>query len=36
MPTDKRRAYREKRDFKRTPEAAGRRKRASRKARLVV
>ena len=36
MPTDKLRTYRGKRDFKRTPEPAGRRKRASRQARFVV
>jgi DNA ligase D-like protein (predicted 3'-phosphoesterase) len=36
MSADKLRAYREKRDFKRTPEPTGRRKRASRKPRFVV
>jgi DNA ligase D-like protein (predicted 3'-phosphoesterase) len=36
MPTDKLGTYRAKRDFKRTPEPAGKRKRSSRKPRFVV
>jgi DNA ligase D-like protein (predicted 3'-phosphoesterase) len=36
MATDKLRSYRAKRDFKRTPEPSGRRKRASREPRFVV
>lgn len=36
MPTDKLREYRAKRDFKRTPEPAGRRRRPSAAPRFVV